>query len=161
MAQYFAVHDNCVDSSPAILTAHHVLDDMGKTADGHGKVVDVQYGLFDSRAMLRVYTKGKPRDLGHFAGGAVEFDVRVLDWGSTVSGLEFKLECIWPCESAAFPLNIPNLNQWYHFSFDVNELQNSGLDLTTVDMGFQIFPAWEGGSMSGVHFQLDNIRWNR
>lgn len=129
-------------------------------ADGRGKVIDVQYGLFDSRAMLRVYTKGKPRDLSHFAGGTVEFDLRVLNWGSTVNGLEFKLECIWPCESAAFPLNIPNLNQWYHFSFDVNELQNSGLDLSTVDIGFQVSPAWEGGSMNGVHFQLDNIRWN-
>jgi hypothetical protein len=91
----------------------------------------------------------------------VEFDVRVLDWGSTVNGLEFKLECIWPCESASFPLTIPNLNQWYHFSFDVNQLQATGFDLTKTDMGFQIFPAWEGGSMNGIHFQLDNIRWNR
>lgn len=139
----------------------HLIDWSFVDAEDRGKVVDVQYGYVDARAMLRVHATGKARDLSHYAGGTVEFDVRVLDWGSTVSGLEFKLECIWPCESGSFPLAIPNLNQWYHFSFDVNQLQISGFDLTKADMGFQIFPAWEGGSMNGIHFQLDNIRWNR
>lgn len=139
----------------------HLIDWSFTDVEDRGKVVDVHYGYVDARAMLRVHATGKARDLSHYAGGTVEFDVRVLDWGSTVNGLEFKLECIWPCESASFPLNIQNLNQWYHFSFDVDQLQASGFDLTNSDMGFQIFPAWEGGSMNGIHFQLDNIRWNR
>lgn len=139
----------------------HLIDWSFVDAEGRGKVVDVQYGYVDARAMLRVHATGKARDLSHYAGGTVEFDVRVLDWGSTVNGLEFKLECVWPCESGSFALNIPNLNQWYHFSFDVDQLQATGFDLTNADMGFQIFPAWEGGSMNGIHFQLDNIRWNR
>jgi hypothetical protein len=140
----------------------HLIDWSFVDVEGRGKVVDVQYHQFvDARAMLRVYGTGQARDLRHYTGGTVEFDVRVLDWGSTVDGLEFKLECIWPCESASFPLNISNLNQWYHFSFDVNQLQATGFDLSKADMGFQIFPAGEGGSMNGIHFQLDNIRWNR
>lgn len=144
------------------MPGYHLIDWSFPDVASRGKVVDVQYDQFvDARAMLRVHATGKARDLSHYAGGTVEFDVRVLDWGSTVSGLEFKLECIWPCESASFPLSIPNLNQWYHFSFDVNQLQATGFDLTKADMGFQIFPAWEGGSMNGIHFQLDNIRWNR
>jgi hypothetical protein len=140
----------------------HLIDWSIVDAGDHGNVVDVRYDPFvDARAMLRVYSLGSTRDLSHYAGGTVEFDVRVLDWGSAVNGLEFKLECIWPCESGSFPLNIPNLNQWYHFSFYVDQLQATGFDLRKADMGFQIFPAWEGGSMNGLHFQLDNIRWNR
>lgn len=138
----------------------YLIDWSFTDAADHGKVVDVKYGSLNARAMFRVLTTGSVRDLSHYAGGTVEFDVRVLDWGSVVNGLEFKLECIWPCESGIFPLTIPNLNEWYHFSINVSQLQATGFDLTKADIGFQINPAWEGGSMNGIHFQLDNIRWN-
>ncbi|WP_188152114.1 BACON domain-containing protein [Teredinibacter waterburyi] len=138
------------------------LIDLGD--DFYNNVMDVEYNYSSNRAMLRVYPvsgiSGK-MDLTEYRSGTVEFDIRVLNWGQTLNGLEFKLECGWPCESASYPLAINQLNEWTHISFNVSDLEASGLDLENVEIGFQIFPAWEGGDMSGIHFQLDNIRWNK
>ncbi len=130
----------------------------------HGHVIDVRYKETDQKAMFRMYTvEGveKSIDKSDYLNGTINFQVRVMDWGAVKNGMEFKLECIWPCESKSSALKIDQLNEWYNFSFGIKDLINSGFDLSKVEMGFQIFPAWEGGAMGGIHFQLDNIEWKK
>lgn len=127
----------------------------------HAQVIDIRYrDMAGVNGLPRIYSAGgawSTVNMSDYAGGTVQFDVRVLDWGNA-PGLEFKLECIYPCESGALPLQIDTLNEWHHFSIPVDDLAASGLDLANVEIGFQVYPTW--GQQSGVHYQLDNIRWS-
>lgn len=133
--------------------------DSGNPA--YARVIDIQYGDQNGlNALPRIRPDGlwTSIDLSAYAGGTVQFDVRVLDWGSNVDGLEFKVECYWPCESGYIPLEINALNEWQHITISVDELVQTGADLTNLDIAFQVYPVWD--QQAGVHYQLDNIRWS-
>lgn len=125
---------------------------------GHNKIIDVKfktgtnfYGLFNV-----IPTTGT-EDLSAYAKGALEFDVRILDLGIYNAPLMVKLECIYPCQSAEYPLPVNQLNQWISISLPIADMVRDGLDLTKVNIPFQIAPDW--GVQDGAHFQVDNIRW--
>ncbi len=125
---------------------------------GHNKIIDVKfksntnfYGLFN------VIPSSGTEDLSAYANGALEFDVRILDRGIYNTPLLVKLECIYPCQSGEYILNVPTLNQWTSISLPIADMVRDGLDLTKVNIPFQILPAW--GVQDGAHFQVDNIRW--
>jgi hypothetical protein len=125
---------------------------------GHNKVIDVQfksntnfYGLFN------VIPAAGTEDLSAYAKGALEFDVRILSRGIYNVPLLVKLECIYPCQSGEYVLDVPQLNQWTSISLPIADMVRDGLDLTKVNIPFQILPAW--GVQDGAHFQVDNIRW--
>ena len=139
-------------------TAGNVVNWAIISSPGRKKAIDVQfktgtnfYGLFN------VIPKTGTEDLSAYAKGALEFDVRILDRGVYNVPLEVKLECVYPCQSKEHVLDIPTLNQWTSISLPIADFVAEGLDLTKVNIPFQIFPAW--GSQDGVHFQVDNIRW--
>lgn len=124
-------------------------------------VIDIQYAPqsgFNALPQVRPAGIWSSIDMSAYAGGTIQFDVRVLDWGVNVDGLELKIECYWPCESAAIPLEINAANEWQHIVISVDELAQSGADLTNLDVAFQVYPIWD--QQAGVHYQLDNIRWS-
>lgn len=172
------VFKNCVDGSFPGLHALEVSKDFTTFLDitdgtagnlvnwsiiashepGHNKIIDVQfkygtnfYGLFN------VMPSTGTEDLSAYAKGALEFDVRILDRGAFGVPLEVKLECVYPCQSKEHVLDVPTLNQWTKISLPIADFVAEGLDLTKVNIPFQIFPAW--GVQDGAHFQVDNIRW--
>jgi hypothetical protein len=172
------VFKNCVDGSFPGLHALEVSKDFTTFLDitdgtagnlvtwsivashepGHNKIIDVKfkagsnfYGLFN------VMPAAGTEDLSAYAKGALEFDVRILDRGLYNVPLEVKLECVYPCQSKEHVLDVPTLNQWTSISLPIADFVAEGLDLTKVNIPFQIFPAW--GVQDGAHFQVDNIRW--
>ena len=172
------VFKNCVDGSFPGLHALEVSKDLVTFLDitdgtagnvvnwsiisthepGHKKVIDVKfksdtnfYGLFN------VMPTSGTEDLSAYAKGALEFDVRILSRGIYNTPLLVKLECVYPCQSGEYILNVPQLNTWTSISLSIADMVRDGLDLTKVNIPFQILPAW--GVQDGAHFQVDNIRW--
>ena len=172
------VFKNCVDGSFPGLHALEVSKDLTTFLDitdgtagnlinwsivashepGHNKIIDVKfktgtnfYGLFN------VMPTSGTEDLSAYAKGALEFDVRIVDRGVYNVPLLVKLECIYPCQSGEYTLPVPQLNQWTSISLPIADMVRDGLDLTKVNIPFQILPAW--GVQDGAHFQVDNIRW--
>ena len=171
------VFKNCVDGSFPGLHALEVTKDLFYFFDitdgtagnvvnwsiiashepGHNKIIDVKfktgtnfYGLFN------VMPTSGTEDLSAYANGALEFDVRIFDLGTYNAPLMVKLECIYPCQSAEYPLPV-TLNKWLSISLPIADMVRDGLDLTKVNIPFQIATDWS--VQNGAHFQVDNIRW--
>ncbi len=135
--------------------------------EGYNQVVEVEFSDSEVNGNLRFRSRGVYRvdsvDLSEFAGGTLEFDLRVIDWADA-DYLEVQSECFWPCASPITRVPRFNENEWQHFTINVDDLivpgnGRPGLDLSQVELGFVISPQW--GEMQNVHFQLDNIRWLR
>jgi hypothetical protein len=152
---------------------HYIDGDFGKLISwnvvdtdepGYENVLNVEYS--DSRqanGSFRFFAADGGPDVGHtvdmgaYLNGTLEFDYRVLDWGTNTSGLIFAIECIWPCTTGNIPLGQTSLNEWNHEVIFVEDLISVGLDVSKVTTGFLVSPVWE--DMAGVRFQLDNVRW--
>ncbi|WP_185234010.1 putative glycoside hydrolase [Teredinibacter franksiae] len=124
-----------------------------------GRVLDIRYTNKAANGRLRFHARGagKQRDLSEYAKGSIEFDVRVLRWGSAEKALIARVNCGFPCSSGPIRVEIPQARKWKSVSIPVADLIASGLDISRVDIGLAISPAWN--RMQGIHFQLDNIRW--
>ena len=93
-----------------------------------------------------------PYDLSDYAGGTIEFDVKII---SGDNKLTMKSECLFPCSSGDFSLGAIEGSGWVALSVSINELVDQGLILGGVDIGFAI---WATDHDSTV-FQVDNVRW--
>ncbi len=178
-----AIFTNCTDPSWNGLTGWEILDDGEYTnymyenghndylinweildtgEAGYDQVIDIRYqDKTGVNGLSRIFTSegpGATTDLSSYYNGTLEFDIRVLNWGET-SAMETKLECKYPCESATIQLPLERNDSWQHVSIPISLLADTGLDLTEVEMGFQVFPQW--GLMHNVHFQVDNIHWQQ
>lgn len=97
-------------------------------------------------------------DLTEFAQGALTFDMRILQNGTVPNLLEFHMECHWPCHSAeAQVLDPPQLNKWQTYTFSMEQLIQSGLDITQVNHLMVFKPTWNL-QFGQYIIQLDNIR---
>ena len=101
------------------------------------------------------------KDLSAFAsnGGYLEFDLRVLDAGAS-SG-EFLVWVSSPGGSSASYVIIPSvaLGEWETVTVEISDLLIGGhpdFDLATIAQPFVFFPM---DDQTGVHVQLDNVRW--
>ncbi len=128
---------------------------------GHGNVIDVQFtdntnynGLFHITAIA-----SSGVNLSEFATGKLVFDIKLLNAGNLSPALSVMADCGYPCTSHAFPLTIPNTNQWVTQEIAIADLIYGGLDISKVNTVFQILPSWD--KQTGVNFQLDNIRWEK
>ncbi|WP_250463465.1 glycoside hydrolase family 16 protein [Microbulbifer litoralis] len=87
----------------------------------------------------------------------VEFDLRVLaepaDAGS--ASLTFRADCVHPCSSGDYPLDMPPMDQWTHFQIPMMELEEGGLEADRVNTPFVISPGW--GNQDGAVLQVDNV----
>ncbi|MBN8430391.1 family 16 glycosylhydrolase [Microbulbifer salipaludis] len=89
----------------------------------------------------------------------VEFDLRVQaepsDPGS--ASLTFRADCVHPCSSGDYSLDMPALGVWTHFQIPVMDLAGGGLNTASVNTPFVISPGWD--NQLGAVLQLDNIQW--
>ncbi|WP_163932808.1 family 16 glycosylhydrolase [Paraferrimonas sp. SM1919] len=124
--------------------------------DGHDQVLQITSS--DSGASGLVFIQAStPQNLSGFAGGTLEFDLKVADYGSNTSGMTFKVDCIYPCTTGDQPLGVVADGEWQSFSISLDDLVAKGLNLKTVNTGLVIYPAW--GDQAGVTFWVDNIKW--
>ncbi|WP_018277478.1 hypothetical protein WKI13_01210 [Teredinibacter turnerae] len=124
-----------------------------------GAVIDVRYSDVPANGRLRFHTArlGDSADMSAYAGGSVQFDIRMLDWGRPRPGMVVNFSCQQPCTTGVVPLTLQPGKRWQKQRIAVDHLVGLGLDLSHVDIGLAISPLWN--SMHGAHFQLDNIRW--
>ncbi|WP_162926270.1 hypothetical protein [Teredinibacter purpureus] len=123
------------------------------------QILDVHFTRVPANGRLRFHAKGggQPHDMTAFAGGTLQFDVRVHNWGLSERILVAQVVCGFPCGSGPHRIEVPRLNEWTSIVLLIDELVAGGLDLARVDIGLAISPTWN--RMQGIHFQLDNIRW--
>jgi len=134
--------------------------DLVETDDeDHETVIET---TFNTDEAIVYFHASAPYNLGDWSEGVVEFDMRVIDFGSNTAGFMMKVDCEHPCSSGDFPLDDPVAGKWTHYAVPISELlasARSSLDLTKVNMPFAILPAW--GSQQGVVMQIDNVKWTR
>lgn len=120
-----------------------------------GQVIEV---TFNDSSEFGVWFIGSQAgvDVTPYAAGAVQFDIRVLDYGNA-PGITFKVDCFFPCTSGDKNLGVVGDGEWETVTFPVSQLTSSGLDLEAVNTGVVIFPS--SPQTGGITFQVDNIRW--
>ncbi|RMF99351.1 MAG: glycoside hydrolase family 16 protein [Gammaproteobacteria bacterium] len=99
-----------------------------------------------------------PRDLSAYSEGAVEFDIKVLDYANNTAGMTMKIDCVFPCTSNDRPLGRIADGVWETVSVPVASLIATGLDVNQVNTGLVVFPTAQNQVGKQV-FLLDNIRW--
>lgn len=134
----------------------------------HNNIIDISFNSNEVEGYFRIYNAERPEnkpvdssetiDMSAFAGGNIIFDLKTITLLADTD-LLLKLECIWPCQSSTQIINSQPTNEWRTISIPINSLVAGGLDLSQVDIGFQIFPTLE--KQKGTHIQLDNIRWEK
>jgi beta-glucanase (GH16 family) len=122
----------------------------------HGQVIDI---TFNDSAEFGVWFIGSsgPVDMSAYAAGNLVFDIRVLDYGSNLSGMTMKVDCGYPCTSGDQPIGVVGAGGvWETVTIPVAQLVGTGLNLATVNTGLVVFPTEQVGT---INFRLDNIRW--
>ena len=120
-----------------------------------GPVLEVTYA---GPGLAGLFFSADPSvDMSAFAGGTLNFDVRVLDEGNNTSGFYMKVDCVFPCTSGDQVIGVKGLSAWETVTVPVDQLVGGGLDLTKVNTGLVIFPT--PGEQTGFKFQLDNVYW--
>ncbi|MDN3651599.1 family 16 glycosylhydrolase [Thalassotalea ponticola] len=123
-----------------------------------GDVLQVTFGGADADGLLYIQS-GQPVDLSAFSDGSLVFDLKVLDYADTASGMSFKVDCVYPCTTGDQVLGVVADGVWETIRVPVSTLVSQGLDITSVNTGLVIYPTW--GDQNNVTFMIDNIRWER
>lgn len=123
----------------------------------HGNVVAFNYS---TDTTVTFFQSSTPSDLSAWAGGTIEFDLFVEAEPENAEWM-MKVDCEFPCGTGDVPLEssiegvAPTLGAWQHFTFNLNDLVELGLELSHIDTPLVIFPAW--GNQNGAIFRVDNI----
>ncbi len=120
-----------------------------------GDVLEVNYAGPGAAGLFVQANAGM--DLSDYADGFVNFDINVVDAGSNSSGFVMKVDCVFPCTSGDQPIGVVGLGDWETVSVPVAQLVAGGLDLTSVNTGLVIWPAFT--EQTGVVFHLDDVNW--
>ncbi|GLP96463.1 family 16 glycosylhydrolase [Paraferrimonas sedimenticola] len=138
-------------------STNHVTWSMVDSGDPeHGTVLEVKMSENGSDGLLYIQSQ-QPVDLSAFANGELRFDLKVLDYAGTSSGMAFKVDCVFPCSTNDIELGVVADGVWQSFSVPVTDLVGRGLNLAGVNTGIVIFPTF--GDQQGVSFQIDNVSW--
>lgn len=121
------------------------------TDEQRGNVLQVMHSTMEKVTGLYIKTSS-PADLSEYAGGSIEFDVKIVSGDTAMS---MKVDCIYPCTSDNFVLGVAGGGDWVSFSVAVNDLVAQGLDLKMIDTGIVIWAS----QFSGTVFLLDRVRW--
>ena len=105
-------------------------------------------------------------NLSEFAGGTLNFDIRVTANPSSAA-FTMKTDCVgcpFQGREREQPVTLPTLNEWGTVMIPVDDMVNAnggptsgGLKLEAVTTGLVIFPA--AANAMGVVYELDNVRW--
>ncbi|MBT3428771.1 MAG: family 16 glycosylhydrolase [Gammaproteobacteria bacterium] len=121
------------------------------TDEARGNVLQVTHSAAEKVTGLYIKTSS-PADLSEYAGGTIEFDVKIVSGDTAMS---MKVDCIYPCTSDNYGLGVADGGDWVGFSVAINDLVAQGLDLKTIDTGIVIWAS----QFSGTVFLLDRVRW--
>ncbi|WP_394203347.1 sialate O-acetylesterase [Marinagarivorans algicola] len=137
----------------------------------YGKAIEYSYVKSKTVSPLR---SSFVMNLSDYAGGTLEFDLKVMAEGAGIDGSWFmKVDCGYPCETGDVPLEMsnegvkPTLGQWQRYTFDVDYLLGlpgrsdpgaTPLDLAKVVSPLMVFPQW-GDNQKNTVFRVDNIRY--
>ena len=140
-------------------TSNHVTWAIIDSDDAErGKVIEVSYDSNGADGLLYIQS-GRPVNLADFSEGALVFDIKVLDYAETTSGISYKVDCIYPCSTGDQVLGVVGDGQWETITIPVADLVTLGLNVNSVNTGLVIYPTW--GDQQGVTLQVDNIRWEK
>lgn len=130
-----------------------------------GTVLQASFSESSNNGLLFVQSTN-PKDASAFAAdGTLEFDIKVLSYGSNTGGLVVKAES-GPSEGTGDLLIEPEppVGEWTTVSIPIADMlnhpgTNPAFDLSAFNTPFVFLPAWD--DQSGVQVQFDNIRWTR
>jgi len=130
-----------------------------EVVDAGGDYGDVGQVTYNTDEGIGFFQSTDTYDLSDYT--FVEFDLRVLAEPSNPgqAALTFRVDCVYPCSSGDYPLEMPPVDQWTPFQIPMVELVNNGLDAENVNTPFVISPTW--GNQQGAVLQVDNVRLTR
>lgn len=118
-----------------------------------GSVLEVRHSASGVHAGLYIKTGDSgPVDLSEFAGGTIQFDVKVVSGDPSMT---MKIDCIYPCTSNDFGLADASPGVWVTYEVAVDTLRDRGLDLCQIDTGLVIWAS----EYTETNFQLDAVQW--
>ena len=118
--------------------------------NARGNVLEITHAVTTKEAGLFIQTSS-PKDLSAFAGGTIDFDIKVTEGDNQIN---MKIGCVYPCESSVKELGAIG-SDWQSVSVEVNDLVDTGLNLSTVNTGIVIWAK----EHNATKFRLDNIQW--
>ena len=128
------------------------------TDDTQGSVVEVTMGASAVHAGIWFFNiVENNRDMSSYSAGNLTFDIKVMDASANSAGFVMTTQCGWPCQSAPRELGVIGATEWESVSIPVSELQAAGLDLSKVNIGFNLYPVIN--QQSDVVFRLNNVKW--
>ena len=127
----------------------------------HGDVLQVSYTANAGHAGL-VIGPTTAVDLGDYAQGNLEFDLKIINAGSNnlSGGFFIKTETTQADNSGELQVASIDVNSsaWQSISFPVSSLTASGaVNLSSITVPLVFFPA--DGTGAGVVYQIDNVRF--
>jgi len=150
-------------------TDSHIVWSTPNIGGEHNRIIDVEFvsadylGTFQIFNAARLYgivpTSAQVLDMSAYAGGRIRFDVRVLDQGVNPSLLTVSLAGVGAV-SLGVQVATPVINAWQSVDLAVDDFVAKGVDLSQI-AGMQFNPPWLLPYQQGVHYQFDNIRWQK
>lgn len=116
-----------------------------------GSVLEVSHASSGAFALMYIKSSGGV-DLSAYAGGALEFDIKVVSGDPSIT---MKIDCGYPCTSGDQLLGEIGQNGWEAIRVPLAQLSTAGFDIKNVDTGIVI---WATNTRDTV-FRLDNIRF--
>ena len=128
------------------------------TDDTQGSVVEVTMGASAVHAGIWFFNVVEnTQDMSAYSAGHLTFDIKVMEASANSAGFVMTTQCGWPCASAPRELGVIGTTEWENVSIPVSELQAAGLDLSKVNIGFNLYPVIN--QQSDVVFRLNNVKW--
>ena len=128
------------------------------TDDAQGSVVEVTLGESAVYAGIWLLNADENnQDMSSYSAGHLTFDIKVMEASANSAGFVMTTQCGWPCASAPRELGVIGTTEWESVSIPVSELQAAGLDLSKVNIGFNLYPVIN--QQSDVVFRLNNVKW--
>lgn len=116
-----------------------------------GTVLQIEHSSSSNHAILYFQTNNA-QNLTLYAGGQIKFDLKTLSGDSNYS---MKIDCIWDCRSGDQVIGSIGSDGWESVTIEVDDLVDTGLQLTTIDTGLVIWAT----QYTNTVFQIDNVRW--
>lgn len=137
---------------------------IGEVSDPvRGEVIDIKFGTSNNNGLAFIQANS-PKNATAFAqDGYLEFDLKVISYGSNTSGLVVKAESGPATGTGDYVITPPPaVGEWQTVRVNVADMlahpgTNSNFNLAAFNTPFVFFPVWD--DQHGVHVQVDNIRW--
>ncbi len=148
----WAAWDCCGGSTPSVITDSDVQYDQVTQFSINGATV-VGFTARDADGAVG----GTPVDVSAWRdSGTVSFDMKLTnDVGA--NDWKFKLESVGGSFAEVSIPELPELDVWKRYTFNLSDLADAGLDLSSIDL-IMMFPAW--GTGIGSVYSIDNLMFS-